>query len=132
MGTPLTNQLITCLSNQLNTFITTSGLPTLLDEQSSYEKTTQKINSLNAATAVLNREFHQNAVVSGGIGYTAPMFGINQDVLLLGFYFSYLFLVVILCITYYKQSGSWQQTLYGFLGSLFLLFVITGLLLRTA
>jgi hypothetical protein len=132
MGTPLTNSDIINLSSELNGLITTSGLPALLDEQSSYKKTTQKINSLNAATAVLNREFHQNAVASGGIRYTAPMFGINQDILLLGFYFSYLFLVLVLCVTYYKQSGSWQQTLYGFLGSLFLLFVITGLLLRTA
>jgi len=128
----LTNSLLQCFSTQLNGFITTSGLATLLDEQSSHEKTTQQINSMTAATSVLNREFHQNAVLAGGISYNAPAFGINQDILLMAFYLSYLFLVVILCVTHYKQTLSWQQTLYGFLGSLFLLFIITAILLRTA
>jgi len=113
---------------------TQSGTPELssyLDDQGSYEKSKKELASLTAATAVLNREFHGNYTKIGG-SYNLPYTAINQDLLLYGFYISYLFLIIVLCMVAYKNTQSAKQTLYGFIGGLFLLFIITGILYRMA
>ena len=64
--------------------------------------------------------------------YYAPFFGTNQDILLLGFYFSYIFLVAVALFSIYTNTQSIQRVIYGLLGSGFALLIITGILLRVA
>lgn len=109
----------------------TPELSTYLNDQGSYEKSQQELKSLTAATAVLNREFHGNWNKNNGT-YNLPYTAINQDLLLFGFYISYLFLMIVLCMVAYKNTQSAKQTLYGFIGGIFLLFIITGILYRMA
>jgi hypothetical protein len=109
----------------------TPELSTYLNDQGSYEKSLKELNSLKAATAVLNREFHGNWNKMSG-SYNLPYTAINQDLLLFGFYITYLFLMIVLCMVAYKNTQSAKQTLYGFIGGIFLLFIITGILYRMA
>ena len=60
-----------------------------------------KVHQLKKNTATLNREFDERFKETEGL-YKLPFFGTNQDILLLGFYFSYLFLMIVMLVVYYK------------------------------
>lgn len=118
-------------STLLQSLTVNSELNALVEEQGSYETIMTKIHQLRKNTATLNREFDERFKMTEG-KYLLPFFGTNQDILLLGFYFSYLFLMIVMLTVYYKNTQSWQNTLYGAFGALFALMIITGLLFRLA
>jgi hypothetical protein len=118
-------------SSLLQSLTVNSELNRLVEEQGSYEALMTKVHQLKKNTATLNREFDERFKETEGL-YKLPFFGTNQDILLIGFYFSYLFLMVVMLVVYYKNTQSWQNTLYGALGALFALMIISGLLFRLA
>jgi hypothetical protein len=118
-------------SRLLQSLTVNSELNRLIEQQGSYEALMTKVHQLKKNTATLNREFDERFKETEGL-YKLPFFGTNQDILLLGFYFSYLFLMVVMLVVYYKNTQSWQNTLYGALGALFALMIISGLLFRLA
>ena len=118
-------------SSLLQSLTVNSELNRLVEEQGSYEALMTKVHQLKKNTATLNREFDERFKETEGL-YKLPCFGTNQDILLLGFYFSYLFLMIVMLVVYYKNTQSWQNTLYGAVGAVFALMIITGLLFRLA
>jgi hypothetical protein len=118
-------------SSLLQSLTLNSELNRLVEEQGSYEALMTKVHQLKKNTATLNREFDERFKETEGL-YKLPFFGTNQDILLLGFYFSYLFLMIVMLVVYYKNTQSWQNTLYGAVGALFALMIISGLLFRLA
>ena len=116
-------------SNALKDLSVSSELNKLLESQGSVPQTYKKINELTAAKDVLNKEFDERYASTGG-QYKLPLFGTNQDILLLGFFFSYTFLTIVVLISLYKNTGSIQNTIYGFFISAFSLLIIVGLLFR--
>jgi len=118
-------------SSLLQSLTVNSELNRLIEQQGSYEALMTKVHQLKKNTATLNREFDERFKETEGL-YKLPFFGTNQDILLLGFYFSYLFLMIVMLVVYYKNTQSWQNTLYGAVGALFALMIISGLLFRLA
>jgi len=118
-------------SSLLQSLTVNSELNKLIEQQGSYEALMTKVHQLKKNTATLNREFDERFRETEGL-YKLPFFGTNQDILLLGFYFSYLFLMIVMLVVYYKNTQSWQNTLYGAVGSIFALMIISGLLFRLA
>ena len=118
-------------SNLLQSLTVNSELNRLIEQQGSYEALMTNVHQLKKNTATLNREFDERFKETEG-RYKLPFFGTNQDILLLGFYFSYLVLMIVMLVVYYKNTQSWQNTLYGAVGSIFALMIITGLLFRLA
>jgi len=118
-------------SSLLQSLTVNSELNRLVEEQGSYEALMTKVHQLKKNTATLNREFDERFKETEGL-YKLPFFGTNQDILLLGFYVSYLFLMIVMLVVYYKNTQSWQNTLYGAVGSIFALMIISGLLFRLA
>jgi hypothetical protein len=118
-------------SSLLQSLTVNSELNRLIEQQGSYEALMTKVHQLKKNTATLNREFDERFKETEGL-YKLPFFGTNQDILLLGFYFSYLFLMIVMLVVYYKNTQSWQNTLYGAVGSIFALMIISGLLFRLA
>jgi hypothetical protein len=118
-------------SSLLQSLTVNSELNRLIEEQGSYEALMTKVHQLKKNTATLNREFDERFKETEGL-YKLPFFGTNQDILLLGFYFSYLVLMIVMLVVYYKNTQSWQNTLYGAVGALFALMIISGLLFRLA
>jgi len=118
-------------SSLLQSLTVNSELNKLIEQQGSYEALMTKVHQLKKNTATLNREFDERFKETEGL-YKLPFFGTNQDILLLGFYFSYLFLMIVMLVVYYKNTQSWQNTLYGAVGSIFALMIISGLLFRLA
>jgi hypothetical protein len=118
-------------SRLLQSLTVNSELNRLVEQQGSYEALMTKVHQLKKNTATLNREFDERFKETEGL-YKLPFFGTNQDILLLGFYFSYLVLMIVMLIIYYKNTQSWQNTLYGAVGSIFALMIISGLLFRLA
>jgi hypothetical protein len=118
-------------SRLLQSLTVNSELNRLVEQQGSYEALMTKVHQLKKNTATLNREFDERFKETEGL-YKLPFFGTNQDILLLGFYFSYLVLMIVMLVVYYKNTQSWQNTLYGAVGSIFALMIITGLLFRLA
>jgi len=118
-------------SRLLQSLTVNSELNRLIEQQGSYEALMTKVHQLKKNTATLNREFDERFKETEGL-YKLPFFGTNQDILLLGFYFSYLFLMIVMLVVYYKNTQSWQNTLYGAVGALFALMIISGLLFRLA
>ena len=118
-------------SRLLQSLTVNSELNRLIEQQGSYEALMTKVHQLKKNTATLNREFDERFKETEGL-YKLPFFGTNQDILLLGFYFSYLFLMIVMLVVYYKNTQSWQNTLYGAVGSIFALMIISGLLFRLA
>ena len=106
-----------------------ADLNKFLESQGSVQETYKKINEMNAATDVLNKEFDERYLTTGGT-YKLPLLGTNQDLILYGFFFSYAFLTLVVLITIYKNTNSFRNTLYALLMSAFLLLIITGLLFR--
>jgi hypothetical protein len=118
-------------SSLLQSLTVNSELNRLVEKQGSYEALMTKVHQLKKNTATLNREFDERFKETEGL-YKLPFFGTNQDILLIGFYFSYLFLMIVMLVVYYKNTQSWQNTLYGAVGSIFALMIISGLLFRLA
>ena len=118
-------------SRLLQSLTVNSELNRLVEQQGSYEALMTKVHQLKKNTATLNREFDERFKETEGL-YKLPFFGTNQDILLLGFYFSYLVLMIVMLVVYYKNTQSWQNTLYGAVGSIFALMIISGLLFRLA
>lgn len=107
-----------------------SDLLPIFQKNGSYDDVQKKILTLDASTKTLNQEFQEQYKTKGTYEY--PIFGTNQDIILLGFYFSYVFLVVVALFSIYTHTQSIQQIVYGLIGSVFTLFIITGILLRVA
>ena len=118
-------------SSLLQSLTVNSELNKLIEQQGSYEALMTKVHQLKKNTATLNRDFDERFKETEGL-YKLPFFGTNQDILLIGFYFSYLFLMIVMLVVYYKNTQSWQNTLYGAVGSIFALMIISGLLFRLA
>ena len=118
-------------SNSLKDLSASPGFNKLLESQGSIQETSKKINELNAARDVLNKEFDERYTATGGT-YSLPLFGTNQDILLYGFLFSYVFLTLVVCITIYKNTGSFRNTLYALGVSGFAFLIIIGLLFQVA
>jgi len=118
-------------SRLLQSLTVNSELNRLIEQQGSYEALMTKVHQLKKNTATLNRDFDERFKETEGL-YKLPFFGTNQDILLIGFYFSYLFLMIVMLVVYYKNTQSWQNTLYGAVGSIFALMIISGLLFRLA
>jgi hypothetical protein len=116
-------------SKSLKDLSVNADLNKFLESQGSVQETYKKINEMNAATDVLNKEFDERYLMTGGT-YKLPLLGTNQDLILYGFFFSYTFLTLVVLITIYKNTNSFRNTLYALLMSAFLLLIITGLLFR--
>jgi len=84
-------------SSLLQSLTVNSELNRLVEEQGSYEALMTKVHQLKKNTATLNREFDERFKETEGL-YKLPFFGTNQDILLLGFYFSYLFLMIVMLV----------------------------------
>lgn len=108
-----------------------SELKTFLDTQGSLPEINKQIQQLTTATNTLNQEFNERHAMMGGT-YQLPLFGTNQDIVLLGFYFSYIFLTIVSLFTIYKNTNSIQNVFYGFCLSAILLLILTGLLYKIA
>lgn len=117
-------------TTRLSEFLVDQSLYKQLESQGTISEFNKKINDLVSSTAVLNKEFEERHNVM--TPYSLPLFGTNQDILLLGFFFSYAFLVLVSLIIIYKNTGSIQNTAYAFFLSVFILLIITAILLRVA
>ncbi len=127
----LTQAQIRDYSTQLNNQVINSDLKNFLDSQGSLNSISSQIRSLTDATRTFNQEFNERHAMMGGT-YQLPLFGTNQDIVLLGFYFSYIFLTLVSLFTVYKNTQSIQNVLYGFCLAGVLLLIITGLLFKIA
>ena len=127
----LTQAQLRDYSTQLNNQVINSDLKNFLDTQGSLPSISTQIRSLTDATRTFNQEFNERHAMMGGT-YQLPLFGTNQDVVLLGFYFSYIFLTLVSLFTVYKNTQSIQNVLYGFCLAGILLLIITGLLFKIA
>jgi hypothetical protein len=78
----------------------------------------------------LNKEFEER---HGTLTpYKLPLLSTNQNILLLGFYFSYAFLTLVSLIVVYKNTGSIQNVAYAFLMAGVVLLIVTAILIRVA
>jgi hypothetical protein len=126
----LTEQEVRDNYQLLYNFSINSNLLPTFEKYGSYDDVQKKIVQLDASTKTLNQEFNDRHISMGD--YYAPMFGTNQDIIILGFYFSYIFLVGVALFSIYYNTQSIERVIYGLLGSGFALFIITGILLRVA
>ena len=126
----LTEQEIRDYFGRLYSLSQNSDLLTILQKNGSFDDVQRKINTLDASTKTLNQEFKDQYASKGNYEY--PFFGTNQDIILLGFYFSYIFMVVVALFNIFVNTQSIQRIVYGILGATFTLFIITGILLRVA
>jgi hypothetical protein len=102
----------------------------LLESQGQIATYNKKINELQSSTTVLNKEFEERHVTT--TPYKLSLFSTNQNILLLGFYFSYTFLTLVSLIVVYKNTGSIQNTVYAFFMAGVVLLIVTAILLRIA
>ena len=126
----LTTAQLKDYTNKLAGFFVDPSFTKLLESQGDLTSYTKKISDLQSSTSVLNKEFEERHVTN--TPYKLPLFGTNQNILILGFYFSYAFLVLVSLIVVYKNTQSAQNTVYAFLMSIIVLMIITALLLRAA
>lgn len=131
MGTPLTGTTITNLTNALKNHSVSSGLQGVIEQQGDVKSLVQRMKNMRTDTRTMNREFSERYRVSQGT-YKLPFFGTNQDIFLLLFYFSFLFLVIVSLILVYKNTGSIQNVLYGAVASFLVILIVTGVMLRIA
>ena len=127
----MTLQQIKDTTTDLARLAVSSDLKNYLESQGSLPEYNKQIQGMKNATNTLNEEFNQRHTNLGGT-YQLPLFGTNQDIVLLGFYFSYAFLTFVSLLTVYKNTQSWRNVLYGLLLCIILLFIITGLLFKIA
>ncbi len=126
----LTTDQLKDYTNKLAGFFVDPAFTKLLESQGDLTSYTKKINDLQSSTSVLNKEFEERHITN--TPYKLPLFGTNQNILILGFYFSYTFLVVVSLIVVYKNTQSFQNTVYAFFMSAVVLLIITAILLRVA
>jgi hypothetical protein len=107
-----------------------SDLLSTFQKSGTYDEVQRKIVALDASTKTYNQEFQDQYAVKGDYQY--PLLGTNQDKLILGFYFSYVFMVIVALFSIYVHTQSIQRILYGILAAGFTLFIITGILLQVA
>jgi len=128
---PLDAGSVQSQATALQNLVLTSDFQTQFNKYGSSEDIKKEIASLKKNTDTLNREFDERYLSMGGT-YKIPFFGTNQDILLIGFYLAYAFFSTVMLITYYKATLSWQNTLYGAMGCVFALLILTGILFRIA
>lgn len=131
MGTPLTGTDITNLTNALKNHSVSSGLQGVIEQQGDVKTLIQRMKNMRTDTQTMNREFSERYQVSQGM-YKLPIFGTNQDIFLLLFYFSFIFLVIVSLILVYKNTGSMRNVLYGTIASFLVILIVTGVMLRIA
>jgi hypothetical protein len=126
----LTTPDVKRITGQLADFLVNQDFSKLLESQGSLDEYNKKINDLRSSTFVLNKEFEErhNTMTP----YKLPIFGTNQDIILLAFYFSYAFLLIVSLVVVYKNTQSIQNTAYAFFLALALLLIITAILIRVA
>ncbi len=127
----LTLQQIKDTTTDLSRLAVSSDLKNYLDSQGSLPEYNKQIQGMKNATNTLNEEFNQRHASLGGT-YQLPLFGTNQDIVLLGFYFSYAFLTAVSLLTVYKNTQSIRTVVYGLCLCIILLLIITGLLFKIA
>lgn len=127
---PLTESEIRGNFTRLANLSANSDLLPTFQTSGTYDDVQRKIVTLDASTKTYNQEFQEQYATKGNYEY--PFLGTNQDKILLGFYFAYLFMVAVALFSIYANTQSIQHVLYGLLGSAFTLFIITGILLRVA
>ncbi len=126
----LTTDQLKDYTSRLAGFLVDPDFSKLLEAQGQMASYTKKINDLQSSTAVLNKEFEERHLVM--TPYKLPLFGTNQNILLLGFYFSYAFLVLVSLMVVYKNTGSVQNTAYALFMSIIVFFIIVAILIRVA
>ena len=131
MGTPLTGTDITNLTNALKNHSVSSGLQEVIEKQGDVKTLIQRMKNMRNDTQTMNREFSERYQTSQGM-YKLPFFGTNQDIFLLLFLFSYLFLVIVSLVLVYKNTGSIRNVLYGAIASFLVILIVTGVMLRIA
>jgi hypothetical protein len=127
----LTVKQIKDTTTDLSRLAVDSELKNYLESQGSLADFHKKIQGMKNATNTLNEEFNQRHTRLGGT-YQLPLFGTNQDIVLMGFYLSYAFLTLVTLITVYKNTQSIRNVFYGLALSIILLLIITGLLFKIA
>lgn len=117
-------------TSDLSQFLVGQEFTKLVESQGKIAEYNKQINDFRSSSTVLNKEFEErhNRITP----YKLSMFGTNQDILLLGFYFSYAFLVLISLILIYKNTQSFQNVAYAFLMSIFVVVILTAILVRAA
>jgi hypothetical protein len=127
----LTLQQIKDTTTDLSRLAVSSDLKNYMESQGSLPDYQKQIQGMKNAIHTLNEEFNQRHASLGGT-YQLPLFGTNQDIVLLGFYFSFLFLTAVSLLTVYKNTQSMQNVVYGICLCAILLLIITGLLFQIA
>ena len=127
----LTVAQIKATTTDLARLAVSSDLQNYLESQGSLPEYQKQIQGMKNATTTLNEEFNQRHTQLGG-SYQLPLFGTNQDIVLLGFYFSYLFLTIVSLMTVYKNTQSIRNVMYGLCLCIIVLFIITGLMFQIA
>lgn len=102
----------------------------VLENQGQLTTMIKKIDELQSSTGVLNKEFEERHL--SHTPYSLSILSTNQNILLLGFYFSYAFLTVVSLIVVYKNTESFQKVAYAFLMACIVLLIITAILIRVA
>jgi hypothetical protein len=126
----LDTNLVKTYTSRLAGFLVGPEFAKLLESQGQIATYNKKINELQSSTTVLNKEFEERH--GAMTPYQLPLFSTNQNILLLGFYFSYAFLTFVSLIVVYKNTQSFQNTIYAFLMAGVVLLIVTAILLRVA
>ncbi len=122
--------LVKTYTSRLAGFLVEPDFAKLLESQGEISTLNKKITGLQSSTAVLNKEFEER---HGTLTpYKLPLLSTNQNILLLGFYFSYAFLTLVSLIVVYKNTGSIQNVAYAFLMAGVVLLIVTAILIRVA
>ncbi len=122
--------LVKTYTSRLAGFLVEPEFAKLLESQGEISTLNKKITDLQSSTAVLNKEFEER---HGTLTpYKLPLLSTNQNILLLGFYFSYAFLTLVSLIVVYKNTGSIQNVAYAFLMAGVVLLIVTAILIRVA
>ncbi len=122
--------LVKTYTSRLAGFLVEPDFAKLLESQGEISTLNKKITDLQSSTAVLNKEFEER---HGTLTpYKLPLLSTNQNILLLGFYFSYAFLTLVSLIVVYKNTGSIQNVAYAFLMAGVVLLIVTAILIRVA
>jgi len=126
----LDTNLVKTYTSRLAGFLVEPDFAKLLESQGEISTLNKKITDLQSSTAVLNKEFEER---HGTLTpYKLPLLSTNQNILLLGFYFSYAFLTLVSLIVVYKNTGSIQNVAYAFLMAGVVLLIVTAILIRVA
>ena len=94
-------------------------------------KLNSDIDKMNASAKAHNEEFNSRYELNGGT-YTQTIASTTQDLLLYLFYFTYLFLGILLSLYVYKNTLEPRNGLYVFVASLLVLAVVTGVIYKFA